>query len=185
MILFKFKGARFFWEGFSEASYFGVMVGQWLLKFPVIGSDYSNSIEGLNYFVFQWFSLGEPYFYFWRGLIWKIFFIGFCLDMGVSSSVSIVSRALNLFFVGVVFEVDLDLFFSSFVSRLCSLGGFFIASPLEEVCGGLTTEATSKERAFVFFVWFYLCLLVWLIWCLSFLWRVVFSNCFYSFHFLD
>ena len=41
MILFKSNGARFFLEGFLETSYFGIVVGQKLLKFLVVGLDSS------------------------------------------------------------------------------------------------------------------------------------------------
>ena len=74
---------------------------------------------------------------------------------GVSYSISIVSEASKLFLVGVVLDLDLDLFFPSLGPCPClSCGEFFVVSLLGDVCVGLVIESTSVMGAFGFSLFF-------------------------------
>ena len=107
---------------------------------------------------------------------------------GVSYSISIVFKASKLFLVGVVLDLDLDLFFLSLgPCPYLSGGEFFVVSLLGEVCRGLVIESTSVMEAFwfsLFFVCFSLFVAISMF--VSFFgWWFIFSDCSYNrFHFL-
>ena len=94
---------RFFQECFLEANYFRVVVGQKVLEFFIVGPD-SLAVPLYESWVmcFVWVVVGVYY----NG--WGLFFFLFLVLF--DSSVSILSRKLNLFLVSVVWFGRVDAF---------------------------------------------------------------------------